>query len=160
MSLPTSTNKAPNKVVIDLIQGKWGAYLQALSGNKEKLDSVALFAIRNRLPKDLYPSMHCVIDTSDFDQRGMKQQVSYDKHNLEVIYYSRNYGNLWTTHQSIKQILVGNNKVQSTNQIADTGVEIINVVKTEWFEILENKEKAVYYFIIDVVVKLQESYLS
>lgn len=158
--MASSTNKAPNKVVIDLLQDKWAGLLQSSSGNKEKLEKVMKWAIRNRLPKDSYPSMHCVIDTVEHDQRGMKQQVSYDQIQLEIIYYSRKYNSLWNTHQSIKEILVGNNKVQSTRKIADTGVEIINVVKTEFFEILEGKEKVVYYFVMDVVVKLQESYLS
>jgi hypothetical protein len=155
-----STNKAPNKVVIDLLQHSWAGLRQANSGNKERLENIKKWSIVNRLPKDAYPSIHCVIDTVKHDQRGMKQQVSYDEIQLEVIHYSRNYANLWNAHQSIKQILVGNNKVDATKNIPDTGVEIINVVKTEFFEDLVNREKAVYYFVMDVVVKLQESYLS
>ena len=160
VDFPTSKNKAPNKVVIDLLQTTWTKYLDSDSGNKEKIESILKWSVINRLPTDFFPSVHCVFDTIDHNQRGMKQQVSYDMHNLEVIYFTKNPNNIWSTHQSIKQILVGNNKVSETNQIKETGAEIINVVKTEFFEIMSDKENVTYYFVIDIVYKLQESYLS
>ena len=156
--MASSTNKAPNKVVIDLLQEKWAGMLQSKSGNKEKLERVSKWAIRNRLPKDSYPSMHCVIDTVEHDQRGMKQQVSYDQIQLEVVYYSRKYNSLWNTHQSIKQIIVEDNKLPSTESFSSTGIEWMRVEESDFDAIHESVEHAVFYFTMKVRVKLQESY--
>lgn len=154
-----STNKDPRKVVIDLVQKEYKKlYQRNDEGLKDKLEHIKGFHIRPRLPADKYPSLHCYFDTTFHDQRGIKQKVSVDKHQLNVSFYGRHEGKLWNVHQSIKEIIVGNNKVASTKQIASTGVEIINVDRTEWFSIMEGKEKVVYYFVMEVVVTLQESY--
>ena len=157
--MPKSTNKDPRKIIIDNIQSKWAGKVERDDeALVEKLDYIHSFNIRPKFAKDGYPSVHCIFDEIDTDQKAQPQKVTQDHVTLELIHYSRKYSNQWNTHQTIKEIIVEDNRVQSTPQKSDSGFEMVRLETTSFYYILEGNEKAVYYFVMKIVVQLQESY--
>jgi len=164
----SSTNKSPKSVLMTLLQEKWMTLIEEnLDGStelRETLDDNITWFTRERLANDPLPSVHVVFDEIDTDQRGMPHhKKSYDDITLNVAFYSENYSNDWITHQSIKQIIVENNQVQSVddgdNVFDNSGWEFTRVTKARFNVIYDNTgENAVFYFVMDVVVKLQEDY--
>ncbi len=146
-------DKPPNEVFLDLIQDNELDYI-------EHMGKILTHEIRPRLRTDPVPAIHSILDLADPEQRGIPHAKKVlDRVQFRVYYYTDNINHLWSAYQSIKEIIVGNNKVQNTSQFTSSGVEWSMLRGADFDFILVDQETIVGYFYITVEAVYDESYL-
>jgi len=148
----TSVDDAPpNEVLLDLIQSYRGQY--------SNISDLQLISNTHRYREDPLPSLHCLLDTANPEQRsiGSGKKV-LDRVRVKLVYYSADNRDIWKMYQTIKQIIVGNNQVKSTSQYPSTGIEwsVLGDVDFDVFEI--NREVELNYFDMVVEAVFQDNY--
>ncbi len=145
-------NVEPNQVFIDLIQSKQNDYY-------ELMGKVLTWAVVPPQESDSYPALYSLLDYTETEQRNMPHgKTVLENVFITVLYYTDNYENLWNAYQSIKEIIVSNNKVQSTPEYSSTGIQWSRLGRTDFDTIYIDKETAIHFFSMSVKTVLQESY--
>jgi len=171
-----SVNQSPKKVLLTLLQSHLPELVTQI-WNDPSLDELDeqlpqfIYFSRPRLATDPTPAIHTFYEEIVTDQRGIGEaKGTYDDIKLKVIVYYDETDLDWQLHQTIKQIIVENNQVLSVddgdNSFArsDGGKLFESArVETTRFEVIYDADGEAFntfYFVMDVVVKLQESYYT
>ena len=142
---------SPNEVLLDLIQ-------EQDKDTYPFLKEIMGYIDRVRLDGDPAPSLHAVLDGASPQQRGIPHgKHVLDKVRVRVFGFVEDRGDLWKFYQTIKQIIVGNNQVQSTTQYANTGIEW-SMLQDVDFDYILTGEFITSYFDMVVEINFQDDY--
>ncbi len=142
----------PNQIFLDLIQDNQDDYIR-------EMGKVLTYSPVPPSQEDQFPAIYSLLDFTETDQRNIPHgKTVLEEVNITVLYYTDNYDNLWNAYQSIKEIIVSNNKVQSTPQFASTGFQWSRVGRTEFDTVYDENRTAMHFFSMSVKTVLQESY--
>ena len=141
-----------NPVFIDLIQSHQRDYYRTMG-------KVLTWAVVPPQENDKLPAVYSLLDYTETEQRNIPHgKTVLENVYITVLYYTDNYEDLWNAYQSIKEIIVSNNKVQSTPEFPSTGIQWSRVGRTDFDTVYTEDETAIHFFSMSVKTVLQESY--
>lgn len=145
-------DKPPNEIFLDLLQDNEGDYI-------DYMGKILTHEIRPRLMSDSVPSLHSILDNADPEQRGIPHgKHVLDRVQFQIVYYTWDLSLLWSAYQSIKEIIVGNNKVQNTTQFTDSGIKWSMLRGANFDFIFVDQEELLGTFSLIVEAVYDESY--
>lgn len=145
--------KPPHEIFLDLLMDNLQDYI-------EYIGKIKLFANRPRMIGDQSPAIYSILDSSEPQQRGIPHgKKVLDRVLIRVEYYTYDMNKLWSAYQTIKEIIVGNNKVQDTSQFTDSKIEW-SMLKGATFDYLYVDEEVLLgKFTVLLQAVYDESYL-
>ncbi len=149
----SSTTQPPYEVILDLVQHNWAIFV-------DDTERCGFFvAGRPRLGEDEIPSMFSFPRYNNVSQRTIPEnKTTLEEFTFEIRYYTYNNDVLFNVQQALKQIIISDNKVQTTEQLIASGIEWIKVEKFEYNYILTETEHIMYELAVTITCAYQEDY--